>query len=216
MSYESDILIDESALDVEWLDQPRRMVEYTRLAAEARRGLDFAQENVEFVKATLDRAIRADPARYGVVAGSRGVTEDSIKAGIQVHEEYQIAAREAIDRRYEHEVAVGAVRAFDQRKTALENLVRLHGQSYFAGPAVPRDLPAERQRRDRETQARVRIGGARGDDHAVPRRRSDPPTGVLSKTLDEYDRGPIPDRFVQPRRRSRPPVESAWPLRKRD
>ena len=39
------------------------------------------------------------------------------------------------------------LKAFEQRKDALENLVRLHGQQYFAGPKIPRDLPSEMEKR---------------------------------------------------------------------
>lgn len=171
MDYELDIVIDEQALDVEWLDQPRRMGEYCRLTADARKTMDLAAENLAFVKATVERAIRLDPDRYGVKPGVRGITEASIDAAVLIHDEYQIASRSLIDARYNHDVSVGAVRAFDQRKSALENLVRLHGQNYFAGPSVPHDLPAERARRDQETRrqanARVRLGSA-----ASLRRRS--------------------------------------------
>ena len=157
MSYEDDIVIDDQALDVEWLEQPRRMVQYCKIAAETHRQMDLAKENLEFVRATIERAVRGAPSDYGVVAGSRGITEDSIKAAIQVHAEYLIASKAYLDAKYESEVANGAVRAFDHRKTALENLVRLLGLSYFAGPSVPHDLTAERARRDQAAQKNVRI-----------------------------------------------------------
>lgn len=164
MDYGQDIIIDEQVLDVEWLNQPQRMGEYCRLAADARRTMDLAAENLEFVKATLGRAVRADPDKYGVKPGARGITEDGISSAVIIHEEYKIANHQLIDARHAHEVAVGAVRAFDQRKSALENLVRLHGQSYFAGPSVPHDLSVERSRRDQEEQrqanARVRLGSS--------------------------------------------------------
>jgi hypothetical protein len=159
MSYEDDVVIDETALDVEWLDQSRRMGNYCRIAAEARRTMDLAEENLDFVRATIERAIRLDPTKYGVVPGARGITEDSIKAAVKVHDEYQVASRAHIDAKYEHEVAVGAVRAFDHRKSALEKLVTLHGQNYFAGPSVPHDLSAERAKRDQAAQRNVRIAG---------------------------------------------------------
>jgi hypothetical protein len=40
------------------------------------------------------------------------------------------------------------------RKAALENLVQLHGQNYFAGPKVPRNLSKERDEKE-ERQKRV-------------------------------------------------------------
>ena len=155
VSYEDDIAIDEQALDVEWLTQSQKMMKYCKMAAEAQRALNLAKENVDFVYATVNRAVRNDPESYGVAAGSRGITEDSIKSAIQVHPEYQAATKEYIDAKYEAEVASGAVRAFDQRKSALENLVRLCGQNYFAGPQVPRDLADERRMRDAAVQERV-------------------------------------------------------------
>jgi hypothetical protein len=172
MSYEEDIIIDEQALDVEWLDQPRRMARYCQGAAAAQRALDFAKEDLDFTRSTIERAVRADPQRYGVVAGPRGITEDSIKAAVQIHEEYRLASRTVVDAKYEYDVAIGVVKAFDHRKSALERLVQLHGQNYFAGPSVPRDLAAERERRDRAAQARVRISKPSGPPPPRMLRRS--------------------------------------------
>lgn len=157
MSYDDDIVIDETALDVEWLEQPRMMLKYAKLVAKAQYDLDLAKEERDSVKARLDKRIREDPEGHGVVAGSRGVTEGSIAAAVQVHPEYDKVNQAYMSSVYEHNVASGVVRAFDQRKSALENLVRLHGQQYFAGPSVPRDLSEERKRRDSDANGRVRM-----------------------------------------------------------
>ena len=166
MSYEDDIVIDEDAFDVEWLEQPRRMRNYCKLTAEARRKMDLAKEHVDFVRAQLERNIRADPAAHGVVPGLRGVTEDAIRSTIQIQDDYQIAVRAHIDARYEYDVAKGTVDAFEHRKSALENLVRLLGQGYFAGPLVPRDISEERAQRDRLVQRNVKI--SRGAPESPP------------------------------------------------
>lgn len=176
-SYEDDLTIDETSLDVEWLDQSARMGRYCRLMAEAQRDVNLAKERLDyevarakeeldFVYATVERAVRGDPASYGVVAGPRGVTEDAIKAAIQVHPEYRAAfqanldakmaeGRAVAEARFRYDLVAGAVRSFDHRKSALENLVRLHGASYFAGPAVPRDLSEMRRDRDRDVQRTI-------------------------------------------------------------
>ena len=44
MDYSADVRIDESALEQEWLDQPELMLKYTKIAAEARKDLDNAEE----------------------------------------------------------------------------------------------------------------------------------------------------------------------------
>jgi hypothetical protein len=150
MSYESDIAIDETALDVEWVDHPRRMLLYCSNVAEAHKEMDLAKERLDFVKATLDQEIRS--MQSGPIGPKQ--TEASINALIIVHPQYVDASRDYIERKYDHEIAVGAVRAFEHRKTALENLVRLHANQYFAGPAIPHNLSEERQRR---INANVRI-----------------------------------------------------------
>jgi hypothetical protein len=140
MSYDDDINIDEGALDVEWVDHSRRMLLYCQNAAEAQKEVNLAKERVDFVKARLDQDIRA---------ASQGQTtrEKSIEAAIITHPDYQAANNDYIERKYEHDIANAAVRAFEHRKSALENLVRLHANQYFAGPSVPHNLSEERQRR---------------------------------------------------------------------
>lgn len=48
-----------------------------------------------------------------------------------------------INAKYDVDMCQAACWAFQERKAALENLVKLHGQNYFAGPSIPRDLNKE-------------------------------------------------------------------------
>jgi len=134
-NYEEDMRIDDQMLDVEWLEQPEKMFKYCKLAAEARRDLDAAKEKVDIVKADLDKQIRSTPAVFGI----EKITETAIQNVILTRTEYIKANNSFMQLKYEVDMASSAVRAMEQRKEALENLVRLHGQSYFAGPRVPHD-----------------------------------------------------------------------------
>jgi hypothetical protein len=139
MNYEEDIKIDETALDVEWLEQPRLMMRYAKHSANMRMQTDFAKERLDVVKAELDREIRLNPEAFDIAK----ITEATVLAAIISHEKYAQANRAFLEARYESDIANAAVRAIDARKDALENLVRLHGQQYFAGPKMPRDLSFE-------------------------------------------------------------------------
>jgi hypothetical protein len=141
MNYERDIKIDETALDVEWLEQPALMMKYARHAAQMRMETDIAKERLDMAKAELDKAIRMDPSQYEIAK----ITEAAILAAIISHPDYTAANKEFLEAKFESDVASAAVRAFDGRKDALENLVRLHGQQYFAGPKMPRDISFERK-----------------------------------------------------------------------
>lgn len=153
MDYEKDITIDESALDVEWLEQPRLMMKYTKYMSRIERDMDLAKENVDLVKAEIDKEVRTNPESYGIMK----VSEGAINNIVIMQTGYKKAMREYVDIKYEYKIASGAVRAVDQRKTALENLVKLHGQQYFAGPSIPRDLTEEWQRRENEKRTDARV-----------------------------------------------------------
>lgn len=151
MNYEKDMFIDDSALDVEWLEQPSLMFKYSTHEAEKERERDLAKEALDLVKADLDRNIRENPDKYGIAK----VTETVILNTIITQDEYKEAYHKFLDIQYEYNIAKVAVRAVAQRKDALENLVRLHGQQYFAGPRVPRNLKEEVEKR-RSIQKRIR------------------------------------------------------------
>ncbi len=139
LNYERDVSIDETALDVEWLQQADLMYKYARYQAETKKAVDEAKEMLEFIRAKLEMDIRANPENYGLSK----VTESAIASSILLQPEYQESSKKYIEAKYENDVATAAVRAIDQKKTALENLVKLLGVSYFAGPSAPRDLSLE-------------------------------------------------------------------------
>lgn len=142
INYENDLYIDETSLDVEWLEQPQLMLKYTREMASTRRERDRLKEKLSVTRAQIAKDIRSDPDKYEMPK----VTESAIQEEILMQPKYQVAVDDINDAEFEYQMALGAVQAVEQRKSALENLIKLHGLQYFAGPKVPRDLPAEVKR----------------------------------------------------------------------
>lgn len=155
MNYEEDITIDPDSLDVEWMEQPRLMIKYSRHAAQMRKALDEAKQNLDIAKAEADKSLRNHPEKYGLSK----VTDTAVANQILIHPKYKEAYSEYLDAKYESDMAISAVVAFEQRKSALENLVRLHGQQYFAGPSLPRDLSKEweQKQKQKESNAKIKI-----------------------------------------------------------
>ena len=151
MDYEKDMYIDCDSLDVEWLEQSMLMMRYSTYEADKEREKDLAKEALDLVKADLDRNIRENPDKYGIAKP----TETAISNTIISQDEYKEAYHKFLDIQYEYNIAKSATRAVAQRKDALENLVRLHGQQYFAGPRVPRNLHEEVEKR-KNIQKRIR------------------------------------------------------------
>ena len=129
MGYESDLKIDENALDREFIMQPSKYMEYAKKAAQADSERKKAKESLELTLAKLDKHAREKAAENG-----EKVTEKVIDGRVKMADDYQDALAEVRDAEYSYSVLIGAVRAFDQRKTALENLVKLYIGGYFSAP----------------------------------------------------------------------------------
>ena len=135
MNYEKDLAIDLLALHTEWNAQPRVFMRYAKALADRRDQMERAKEGVEVERAEADKRARA---RYA--GAEKKPTEGVINSEVLTDRVYQDANSNYLRLKYEVDILTAAVRAFDQRKDALENLVRLHGQQYFAGPAVPYEV----------------------------------------------------------------------------
>jgi hypothetical protein len=143
MNYEADIKIDETALDLEWMEQPSLMIKYTRYSAEMRKVADEIEAELDVTKAEVEKEVRENPDKFGISK----VTEAAVKAAILLDSRYIKVNKDLIKAKFEAKVAEGAVKAFDHRKDALENLARLLGLQYFAGPRTPRDIHNEAEKR---------------------------------------------------------------------
>jgi len=154
MNYEQDMTIDVDALDVEWAGQARLMMQYAKHAAKIRLEVERKKEELDIVRAGLDKDIRIDPERFSIFK----LTESVVSSTIITQREYMEVNEEFLLLQYESNMAQGAVRALEGKKTALENLVKLHGQQYFAGPSVPRDLSKEWEQHERQKVVDAGVG----------------------------------------------------------
>ena len=159
LNYEEDVKIDPDALDVAWLNQATLMKKYGKHQAATRKEMDNLKEKVDVIKAKADIRIRTDPESYEI----KKVTESIVQSTVLLEEDYQEILKEYANARYENDVAIAVVRAIEHRKTALENLVRLLGSQYFAGPKTPRDLSYETLKKTerKENNQKVKITARR-------------------------------------------------------
>lgn len=129
--YADDLSINPDRLSDEWRRQPGLFMRYAEQAALARKKADIAKEALDVTDARLNMEIRAE------YEGGKKPTEDAIKSEVLASVDHRAASRKYLDAKHEADLMSLAVRAFDQRKSALENLVRLFGMEYFADPKQP-------------------------------------------------------------------------------
>ncbi len=132
-NYRDELRIDDLNLDEEWAIQPQLFMKYAEACAQAKLDFDDAKGALDVVRAEVDLAVRDDPSMY--TGSDKKPTETQISNIITTEKQYKDAYKAQNIARHKYEIMLGAVRAFDQRKSTLENLVRLHGQNYFSSPS---------------------------------------------------------------------------------
>lgn len=129
----NDLEINRDRLDDEWIGQPRSFYNAARDLADADYAVDTAKSVLDVVQADLYKEIRSDPSKYGL----EKPTEASINAVVITDIRYKQALHDLITCKHRKDICKAYVQAMDHRKSALERLVSLHGQQYFATPTAP-------------------------------------------------------------------------------
>lgn len=166
INYERDIKIDEKSLDIEWLEQPTLALKYARHYSYLNDEVRRLEEQKKIIRSKLILEVNQNPKE---LIGKDKPNSSDIEAFYRAHKDYQKIVNELNDAIKEAEFAGFAKDEICYtRKKALENLVNLHAQQYFAGPNVPRNLSYEKQQRDRQknVNSKVKIGG----DGETPKR----------------------------------------------
>ena len=148
LDYDKDVGIDETALDVEWLGQSTLAHKYIKNLMHLRKVEKRAHEHLKTVRSDLIHKVNEDP---GETVGKAKPNAADIEAYYRRSDGYKEAKEEWINAEYEADYAELVQKEISYgRKASLENLVILHGQQYFAGPKVPRDLHKEIENRREE------------------------------------------------------------------
>ncbi len=156
MDYEKDITIDENALDTEWLDQASLALKYAKHLTQLKARVARLEEKKKTKRSELILEVNENPIE---LMNKKTPNAGDIEAYYRTNEEYKEIIKELL---LVHEEAEFAELAFQEiawtRKKSLEYLVILHGQQYFAGPKVPRDLSKEWEQREQQKRSDEGVG----------------------------------------------------------
>lgn len=129
---EADIEISKFRLDEEWVKQPQLYLKYAMASAYFQKQTSEKEQKAKVLHATL-KADAAENPEECLGVGVK-VTADRCEAYATQHRDYRRAKQEAINAKYEADMALSAVFAMQQRKEALESLVRLQGMEIYSEP----------------------------------------------------------------------------------
>ena len=147
--------LDKRRLDDQWEEQPGLFMEYALALENALADVDALKADMDRTAAKMNIRVRDRFTREGIK-----VTESLVNATVIQEESYLNAHAALQDAQEQASRLKVMVQALNQRKSALESLVRLHGQEYFAVPvAAPGDRVAHSTR---TANTHVRHGMKRG------------------------------------------------------
>lgn len=142
VDYDRDNNIDETALDIEWLRQAEIARKYGKYYTFVNKHVKKLREKKKIVRSEL--ILEANKFPKECCHKDKPNVAD-IEAYYRSHENYKQVVDQLIE--VEHELENAEIAKNEMaftRKATLENLVVLHGNMYFAGPRVPRDIRKER------------------------------------------------------------------------
>lgn len=138
IDFEKDMQIDEDALDLELLNHSNLEAKYIKEVSEAYKDFRYAQEEVKTLRSELVLQVNKTPKKY---LNKDKPNAADIEAYYRTNEEYKQRVKESIDAEDRYNVLRDMKDDIHFTRTkALEGLVELLKQEYFAGPRMPRDL----------------------------------------------------------------------------
>jgi hypothetical protein len=132
--FRKELAIDQYNLSEEWLDQALKYAEWAEEAVDASFEYDKAKEKFELTRAEIEKEIREDPGRFGLIKA----TEGAITNAILNDPRYQESSSMLLETKRNWKIMEIAREAFEHRKKALEKLTDLYLNKYYAEPYIPK------------------------------------------------------------------------------
>ena len=146
--------INQLQLDQELIAQPGLAYQYAQHAAECRKAVDIAQNQLAVIRGTLAASIRQNPEDYDLTKTTDSIVEQTIP----IQTEYQEAYQNLTNAKYNLRMAEAAVTAVDHKKRSMQELVSLLNIEYWhASIGLPETKPQPDKRPARRVAVRNKI-----------------------------------------------------------
>lgn len=150
-NFEDEVTIDLDNLHTEFQNHAQVRRKYADEVSHLEKVAKKAHENVMVTRSRLTKEAKEQGC-------SNAALQEAYYRG---HEDHISAKNEMIEKEYQLSMSWNALKAFDDRKTALENEVKLWGANYFASPTEERQIEPGKSIVDKsrdETTQKVRAG----------------------------------------------------------
>jgi hypothetical protein len=129
LDIDADLAIDKFNLEDECLRQASLYMKYVKLSADAAKQRSYAEERVKTIRSSLIKQIKKEKP---------SLTAQLIESEYRLDPKYKAAKKALIQAEWDDAIFYGAIFAFQQRKSKLEDLIQLWSQGYFSAPNTDR------------------------------------------------------------------------------
>lgn len=126
------LAVHTDALHLDAREQPRLAEEAGELAAEAKAAAKRAKLECDEIKAEVERAVRKDPAMYGL----EKATDKPVAAAITLDKQVMAAERAVIDAQETADKVASTANAYEHRRTMLKIEVQLWLSNFYGDVTV--------------------------------------------------------------------------------
>jgi hypothetical protein len=163
---QKDVEIDMLALDVAASTMADLLIAWGNKYVAARGEMDRLEHKADTILKQLEIDVRKDPETHGLDKGARGGAPpvEAVKAVAATHPRYLKAYKRYLRAKETSNLLGEAVSSLKSKDSNIKTLVTLQGQSYFAGPSVPRSLRDVYQAATKAREQRINTKGNRKRD----------------------------------------------------
>ena len=128
--------INETQIDREWLRQAQLVYQVGEAQTAARLKMSQAKATLDLELAKLDKMIRTNPEDFQLDK----ISEKAVEHTILTQASYKKALEHLNQCTYEHGIIQSASFALSDKKTAMEELIRLKGMDMWSNPSAKDDV----------------------------------------------------------------------------
>lgn len=133
-NYKEEVKIDPFDLDVECLDQGRKVLGMAQLYADSVAARDHAKLSVEVTYANLFAKIRQNPSAFGL---KERPSDTTVANMVLIQKQYIQARQRLIRLNRDCELLKPGVETFKDRSIQIGRLIQLHLSGYFGKVKLP-------------------------------------------------------------------------------
>lgn len=137
LDFQKDLAIDLDNLHSEWQFHSSIRYKYACKISELDQKVKKAHEKIKVERSKLIRNAHENSEK---IFDKKKPTAPEVEAYYRTHEDHKKAKDELIKAEYDLSMAYNAVYAFNDRKNALENEVKLFLANYFSTPREEREI----------------------------------------------------------------------------